>query len=100
MSLPYAAEETPGLSVPDDAPLAFLAPTAVIEDLPDRVVLQAGAHRLSFKPPAVAPLMRHLADTSGFTLESVLGMRDSALSDTQVRALVGELMKAGLIGVV
>jgi hypothetical protein len=97
LSLPYAAEERPGLSVADDAPLAFLGATAVLEAFPDRVVLQAGAHRLSFKPPTVAPLLRYLVNASGFTIETLVRM--SALTEEQVRALVGEILKAGLVRV-
>jgi ribosomal protein L16 Arg81 hydroxylase len=97
LSLPYAAEERPGLSVAADAPLTFLAATAVIEALPDRVVLQAGAHRLSFKPPTVAPLLGYLVDASRFTIETLVRM--SGLTEEQVRALIGELLKAGLVRV-
>jgi hypothetical protein len=99
VSLPYAAEERPGHSLPNDALLAFLAPTAVIEELPGRVVLQAGNNRLTFRPPDVAPLLRYLSDESGFTMAALLAMPEMALSEMQVRAVIGELMKAGLIGV-
>jgi hypothetical protein len=99
VSLPYAVEERPAHSLPDDALLSFLAPTAIIEELPGRVVLQAGNNRLTFRPPDVAPLLRYLSDTSGFTMAGLLAMPEMALSETQVRAVVGELMKAGLIGV-
>jgi len=100
VSLPYSVEETAGQSVPADATLAFLAPTAVLEEFPDRVVLHATGRKWTFRPPVVAPLIRYLSDADGFTVDALLRVRDQDLSDAQVRALVGALIKAGIVGVV
>jgi hypothetical protein len=101
VSLPYSAEDAGGLSVPADTTLAFVAPTAVIEEFPDRTVLRAAGRSWTFRPTTVAPMLRHLADGDAFTIGELSRVpASSGLTGAQIAVLVGELIRAGLVGVV
>ena len=94
-SLPISTGDIDYFDLNDD-PCTLLAPLARVETTPDSVILAACGRQWTFAVIA-EPVLRALVTSRRFTIRSLMTAAGNRLSENQVRSILVELIKAGVV---